>query len=83
MSVNQASLEEHYRKDIPNHRHQRYNQQPPAVQIQQTSWNQNRWNQAKKDQAKKHNRKPQPDQPTPVIQANIRPVLWCKLRVHL
>ena len=54
MSVNQASLEEHYRKDIPNHHHQRYNQQPPAVQVQQMSWNQNRLNQAKRTKPK-HN----------------------------
>ena len=55
MSVNQASLEEHYRKDIPNHCHQRYNQQPPAARIQQMSRNQNRLNQAKKTKPK-HNR---------------------------
>ena len=54
MSVNQASLEEHYRKRHPKYCHQRYNQQPPAVQIQQTSQNQNRLNQAKKTKPK-HN----------------------------
>ena len=73
MSVNQASLEEHYRKRHPKSLHQRYNQQPPAAKIQQMSQNQNRWNQAKKTKPK-HNCNHSPDQLTPAIQANICPV---------
>ena len=64
MSVNQASLEEHYRKKhIPNHCHQRYHQQPPAAQIQQTSQNRNRWNQAKKTKPKHNHNHSQTSQP--------------------
>ena len=51
MSVNQASLEEHYRRKHPKSPAPKVE---PAVQIQQTSRNRNRWNQAKKTKPK-HN----------------------------
>ena len=52
MSVNQASLEEHYRRRHPKSPPQKVQ---PAVQVQQMSQNQNKWNQAKVTKPK-HNR---------------------------
>ena len=73
MSVNQASLEEHYRKRHPK-------SLPPKVQPAATSSSNpgdepesEQVEPSQEDQAKTQPQ-PQPDQPTPVIQANIRPV---------
>ena len=73
MTVNQASLEEHYRKRHPK-------SLPPKVQPAATSSpnpadepESEQGEPSQEDQAKTQPQ-PQPDQPTPVIQANVRPV---------
>ena len=73
MSVNQASLEEHYRKRHPK-------SPPPKVQPAATSSpnpadepESEQVEPSQEDQAKTQPQ-PQPDQPSPVIQANIHPV---------
>ena len=73
MSVNQASLEEHYRKRHPK-------SPPPKVQPTATSspnpadeLELEQVEPSQEDQAKTQPQ-PQPDQLTPVIQANVRPV---------
>ena len=73
MSVNQASLEEHYRKRHPK-------SLPPKVQPAATS-SPNPADEPESEQAEpsqedqaKTQLQPQPDQPTPVIQVNVRPV---------
>ena len=73
MSVNQASLEEHYRKRHPK-------SPPPKVQPAATSSlnpadepESKQVELSQEDQAKTQPQ-PQPDEPTPVIQANVRPV---------
>ena len=71
MSVNQASLEEHYRRRHPK-------SPPPKVQPAATSSpnpadepESEQVEPSQEDQAKTQ---PQPDQPTPAIQVNVRPV---------
>ena len=73
MSVNQASLEEHYRKRHPK-------SLPPKVQPTATSspnpadeLESEQVEPSQEDQAKTQPQ-PQPDQPTPAIQANVHPV---------
>ena len=73
MSVNQASLEEHYRRRHPK-------SPPPKVQPAATSspnpadeLESEQVEPSQEDQAKTQPQ-PQPDQPTPAIQANVRPV---------
>ena len=73
MSVNQASLEEHYRKRHPK-------SLPPKVQPTATSSpnpadkpESEQVEPSQEDQAKTQ-LQPQPDQPTPAIQANVHPV---------
>ena len=73
MSVNQASLEEHYRRRHPK-------SPPPKVQPAATSspnpadeLESEQVEASQEDQAKTQPQL-QPDQPTPVIQANVRPV---------
>ena len=73
MSVNQASLEEHYRKRHPK-------SPPPKVQPAATSSpspadepESEQVEPSQEDQAKTQPQ-PQPDQPTPAIQVNVRPV---------
>ena len=73
MSVNQASLEEHYRKRHPK-------SPPPKVQPAATSIpnpadkpESEQVEPSQEDQAKTQPQT-QPDQPTPAIQANVRPV---------
>ena len=73
MSVNQASLEEHYRKRHPK-------SPPPKVQLPATSSpnpadepESEQVEPSQEDQAKTQPQ-PQPDQPNPAIQVNIHPV---------
>ena len=73
MSVNQASLEEHYRRRHPK-------SPPPKVQPAATSSQtpadkpqSEQVEPSQEDQAKTQPQ-PQPDQATPAIQANVRPV---------
>ena len=73
MSVDQTSLEEHYRKRHPK-------SPPPKVQLAATSSpipadepESEQVEPSQEDQAKTQTQ-PQPDQPTPAIQENVRPV---------
>ena len=82
MSVNQASLEEHYRRRHPK-------SLPPKVQPAATSSPNpadepelEQVEPSQEDQAKTQPQ-PQPDQPTPVIQAKHLPCSWPNRQVHL